>query len=118
MKHAEAARLDDLLGTQQHLAPVGRHRLVRLDAPEAGVLVAQIAEAGHQQPLVGGVAALVNLAARVVLGHLADQGLVVVALLEQRRQGLRDQSVAMGAYPRAEFGHELSLAALRADGLG
>ncbi len=66
MQHTEPVRFHQLLGLQQHLAAVGGDGFVGLDAAEAGVLVSQVAEAGHQQPLVGGVAAPVGLALRVV----------------------------------------------------
>src|SRR4030042_76627 len=84
VQDAEAALLDEFLGAQKDLASIRRHRLVRLDPSEAGVLVAQVAEAGDQQPLVGRIAPAVDLLARIVLGQLADERLVMEALLQQR----------------------------------
>jgi len=52
VQHRVAQVLGGLFGAQQALAAVSGHRLVRLDAPEAGVLIPQVAKAGHQQPLM------------------------------------------------------------------
>ncbi len=49
----EPPGLADLLGPEQLLPPVGGHRLVGLDPPEAGVPVPQVAEADYQEPLEG-----------------------------------------------------------------
>ena len=38
--------LGGFLGAQQVFAPIGRHGLMRFDLPEAGVLAAQVTEAG------------------------------------------------------------------------
>ena len=118
VQDAEAALLDDLLGAQQHLAPVGGDGLVGLDAAEAGVLVAQVTEAGDQQPLVGRVAAAEGFLAPVALGQGAHQGLVAGALLEQRGQRLGDQPLPVAADGRAELGHGHPVAAFGPDGLG
>ncbi len=92
MQHDEAHIFGGFLGAQQRLAPPGGDCLVRFDAPEARVLVAQVAEAGDQKPLVRLRAGAVVLAARVP-GRQADGALLERdALLEERREGLRDDA--------------------------
>ena len=65
-----ARGLADLLGGEQLVPAVGGHRFVGLDAAEAGVLVAQIAEAGDQHPFQGSLPLFVRhrLSRRQLLG--------------------------------------------------
>ncbi len=60
VEHRETRGLKDLLGAQQLVPAIGGHRLVGLDLTEPGVLVSQIAEAGDQHPLQGGLALLIR----------------------------------------------------------
>ena len=48
VQNFEVQILCGFLGAQQDLASIGRHGLMRFDPAKAGVLVAQIPEAGHQ----------------------------------------------------------------------
>ena len=92
MQHGEAQVFGGFFGAQQGFPPVGSHRFVRFDAPEAGVLVAQVAKTGHQQPFVRRRARFVGVAPRVPGGHAGQAELEGDALLQQRRQGLGDQA--------------------------
>ncbi len=81
VQHLETLRFHQFLGAQQRFPAIGVHRLVGFDPAEAGVLVSEVAEAGDQQPFVGGVAPLVALALGVARRQLPDQSLVAIAFL-------------------------------------
>ena len=61
MENGEAQVFGGLLGQHERLPPVRGDRFMGLNASEAGVLVAQIAKADHQQPLLRGSPGLVDL---------------------------------------------------------
>jgi hypothetical protein len=60
VEHPESPPLADFLGGEQLVPAEGGHRFVGLDAPEPGVFVAQVAEAGDQQPFQGVLALLIR----------------------------------------------------------
>ena len=59
------SRFRRFLGAQQQFARIGGYRLVGFNAPEAGILVPQVPEAGDQQPFERGSAPGKILAAGV-----------------------------------------------------
>jgi hypothetical protein len=59
VQQREAVGFGDLLRPQQLFPPERRHGFVALDAPEAGVAVAQVAEAGDADPLQRALAGLI-----------------------------------------------------------
>ena len=118
VQNGEPELLGGLLGLQQRLAPVGGDRLVGLDAPEARVLVAQVAEAGDQQPLVGRGVGLVAPAARVPGRQQGQVALERHALLQQRAQRARDQTLVLAVDLQPQAGDGLGRGHLGADRLG
>jgi hypothetical protein len=54
LMNSSPASFGSFFSPEQALPAVGCDRLVGFNAPKAGVLVTQIAEASNQQPLVGG----------------------------------------------------------------
>ena len=83
MQDLKTQILGSFLGAQQDLASIGGHGLVRFDPPKTGVLVAQVPEAGHQQPLVGRYGGLIAFAARVPFGQGQQLGFDSDALFQK-----------------------------------
>ncbi len=114
----EAVVFGGFLGRQERLAPVGCHCLVGFDAAKAGILVPQVAEAGHQQPLVGLSAHLIALDARIPLRQGTHGHLHLDAFLQQRLERERHQPHVGLVDVHVQLRHQRRFGDVLADRLG
>ena len=108
MQHAIALPLGNLLGLQQQITAVGGHGLVRFDPTEPGILVPQITERDDEQPLERRLP-LIEHGPRRRLCRRCHEPFIPCALVEQRGQRARHQSLAMAAGVMADLRHQRGL---------
>ena len=104
MQHAIALPLGNLLGLQQQITAVGGHGFVCFDPAEPGILVPQITERDDEQPLERRLP-LIEHGPRRRLCRRGHEPFVPHALVEQRGQRARHQSLAIAAGVMADLRH-------------